>query len=98
MLRNKKDLITFYHTTCFSPSKATWLQAINKGYFIGWPNLSPNSVNKHLRIPEATIKGHPQLRVLYMNTSEIIPSLARNIGDIGISGKDLWKESEPNIQ
>ena len=55
-------------------------------------------LKKGKRTLEATIKGHPQLRVLYMNTSEIIPSLARNTGDIGISGKDLWKESEPNIQ
>ena len=33
-----------------------------------------------------------------MNTSEIIEALAKNVGDIGISGKDLWKESEPSIQ
>ena len=30
--------------------------------------------------------------------SEIIEALAKNVGDIGISGKDLWKESEPSIQ
>ena len=33
-----------------------------------------------------------------MNTSEIVEALAKNIGDIGISGKDLFYESEPNIQ
>ena len=33
-----------------------------------------------------------------MNTSEIIEGLAKNVGDIGISGKDLFYESEPNIQ
>ena len=44
------------------------------------------------------IKGYPSVKILYMNTSEIIEALAKNVGDIGISGKDLWKESEPSIQ
>ena len=44
------------------------------------------------------IKGYPSVKILYMNTSEIIEALAKNVGDIGISGKDLWQESEPSIQ
>ena len=44
------------------------------------------------------IKGYPSVKILYMNTSEIIEALAKNVGDIAISGKDLWEESEPSIQ
>ena len=33
-----------------------------------------------------------------MNSKEIIENLGKGIGDIGISGKDLWKESDPSIQ
>ena len=33
-----------------------------------------------------------------MNAAEIVEALGKNIGDIGISGKDLWLESEPSIQ
>ena len=44
-----------------------------------------------------SIKGYPNVRVLYMNSKEIIEALGKGIGDIGISGKDLWKESEPSI-
>ena len=44
------------------------------------------------------IRGYPSVKILYMNTSEIIEALAKNVGDIGISGKDLWQESEPSIQ
>ena len=33
-----------------------------------------------------------------VGTGEAELTLAKNIGDIGISGKDLWKESEPSIQ
>ena len=45
-----------------------------------------------------TVKGQPSIRIIYMNTSEIIEDLSKNVGDIGISGKDLFYESEPNIQ
>ncbi len=45
-----------------------------------------------------TVKGQPSIKIIYMSTSEIIESLAKNVGDIGISGKDLFHESEPNIQ
>ena len=45
-----------------------------------------------------TVKGQPSIKIIYMSTSEIIESLAKNVGDIGISGKDLFYESEPNIQ
>ena len=44
------------------------------------------------------IKGYPSVKILYMNTSQINEALAKNVGDIGISGKDLWQESEPSIQ
>jgi len=44
------------------------------------------------------IKGYPNLRVLYMNATEIVEALGKGIGDIGISGKDLWRESEQSIQ
>ena len=43
------------------------------------------------------IKGYPNIRVLYMNATEIIEALGKGIGDIGISGKDLWRESEQSI-
>ena len=33
-----------------------------------------------------------------MNTSEIVEALAKNVGDLGFSGKDLYLESEPSIQ
>ena len=45
-----------------------------------------------------SIKGYPNIRVLYMNATEIIEALGKGIGDIGISGKDLWRESEHSIQ
>jgi ATP phosphoribosyltransferase len=45
-----------------------------------------------------SIKGYPNIRVLYMNATEIVEALGKEIGDIGISGKDLWLESDQSIQ
>ena len=55
-------------------------------------------VKQNERSLTGTIKGHPNVKILFMNTSEICQALAMQVGDIGISGKDLWKESEPSIQ
>ena len=44
------------------------------------------------------VKGYPSLKILFMNTSEIVEALAKNVGDLGFSGKDLYLESEPSIQ
>ena len=38
------------------------------------------------------------MRVMYMNATEIIEALGKGVCAIGISGKDLWRESEPSIQ
>jgi ATP phosphoribosyltransferase len=45
-----------------------------------------------------SIKGYPNIRVLYMNATEIVEALGKGIGDVGISGKDLWLESDQSIQ
>ena len=55
-------------------------------------------IQKSERSLIGSIKGYPLVRVLYMNAAEIVEALGKNIGDIGISGKDLWLESEPSIQ
>tara|TARA_B100001250_G_C19778774_1_gene780860 strand:+ start:161 stop:844 length:684 start_codon:yes stop_codon:yes gene_type:complete len=55
-------------------------------------------IQKSERSLVGSIKGYPNVRVLYMNSKEIIEALGKGIGDIGISGKDLWKESDPSIQ
>ena len=44
-------------------------------------------MKQNVRSLVGTIKGYPMVKILYMNTSEIIEALAKNVGDIGISGK-----------
>ena len=55
-------------------------------------------ISKSDRSLTGSIKGFPYVRVMYMNATEIIEALGKNICAIGISGKDLWRESEPGIQ
>ena len=56
----KKDLIHFFHGTCFSPTKATFLRAIKNGNFISWPGLTYEAVNKFLSNTIPTAFGHLQ--------------------------------------
>ena len=54
----KQDLAAFYHGVCFSPTKKTFVQAINNGNFIGWPGLDKQLINKNLNETIPTLKGH----------------------------------------
>ena len=55
-------------------------------------------ISKSERSLIGSIKGFPTVRVMYMNATEIIEALGKGICAIGISGKDLWRESEQSIQ
>ena len=51
------DLINFLHAACFSPSPSTWIEAIKRNYFLGWPGLTAKAVRKYLTPSPATSKG-----------------------------------------
>jgi hypothetical protein len=51
-------LINYLHAAAFSPVPSTWKAAIKKGFFISWPGLTVDAVNKYLTPSEATKKGH----------------------------------------
>jgi hypothetical protein len=42
----------------FSPSKTTWIKAIQNGFFQSWPGVTQQAVNKHFPKSIATAKGH----------------------------------------
>ena len=43
------DLITYYHAAAGYPMKTTWIQAIKRGHYIGWPGLTTEHMQKHLQ-------------------------------------------------
>ena len=46
----------------------------------------------------ATIKNKPNVKIIYLHAKEIIQRLGDGTLDVGISGLDLLKESEKNLQ
>ena len=52
------DLINYYHAAAGFPIKATWLRAIKRGYYIGWPGLTAERVQTHLQPKIETALGH----------------------------------------
>ena len=46
------------HAVCGYPVKSTWLRAIKKGNFHGWPLLTERNVKKYYPETVETPKGH----------------------------------------
>eukprot|EP00957_Ditylum_brightwellii_P039386 2979039-Ditylum_brightwellii.AAC.1 len=57
-IKIKKDIAQYLHDAAFSPNPATWLKAIQRGFFTTWPGLDENLVQKHLEKSVAMYKGH----------------------------------------
>lgn len=50
-------IASFYHAALFSPTLATLIEAVQRGY-LSLPGFSVDFIRKHLTIPAATSKGH----------------------------------------
>ena len=55
---NNEQLIKYYHAAAFSPVTSTWIKAISKGYFRGWPGLTTALVHRYIKNEVATVMGH----------------------------------------
>jgi hypothetical protein len=51
-------LIRYLHACAGYPTKATWIKAINAGYYITWPGLTAARVRQFLPKSEETAAGH----------------------------------------
>ena len=54
------QVIQYYHAAARFPTKATWLKAINIGFFATWPMLIAKAVAKYFLESNETQKGHMQ--------------------------------------
>ena len=78
-IHNIPKLVQFLHACAGFPTTTTWLQAINRGYFMGWPGLTTARVRRHLPESEITTKGHLQLvRQNQRSTKEVDPPRVTN--------------------
>ena len=57
-LRSQNEIIRFYHAAAGYPTKATWIDAVNRGYFASWPGLKADLIRRHFPESEETQKGH----------------------------------------
>ena len=57
-LATQPEIVRFLHAAAGFPTKTTWLNAIQKGYFASWPGLTAKAVEKHFPESEETQKGH----------------------------------------
>ena len=51
-------LVQYLHACAGFPTHDTWIKAINRGYYLGWPGLTAARVRKFLPKSEITALGH----------------------------------------
>jgi hypothetical protein len=54
-------LLRYLHGCAGFPVTSTWIQAVRRGYFMGWPGLTASRVHKYLPPSEETTLGHLKL-------------------------------------
>ena len=59
--KKSTDLASYFHASCFSPTKHTFLQAIKNNFFKSWPGLTYQLITKHLHPNIYTALGHVRL-------------------------------------
>ena len=53
-----EQTIRYLHACAGFPTRRTWINAIKKGNYIGWPMLTVQNVNKYFPESTETVKGH----------------------------------------
>jgi hypothetical protein len=56
-LPNLQQVVRWYHAAAGYPIKASWLKAIEAGFFATWPLLMAKAVKKHYLDTDITLKG-----------------------------------------
>ncbi len=67
----KTELINYLHACCFSPTKQTFIKAIQKGNLVTFPGLSEKAVKQFLTPSVATAKGHLDQERKNLQTTKI---------------------------
>ena len=57
-LRKQKNIVDFLSQSMWNPVLATWIEAINTGFFATWPGITSEIVYKHYAKTIESAKGH----------------------------------------
>ena len=93
-LTTQPEIVRFLHAAAGFPTKATWLNAIQKGYFASWPGLTAKAVEKHFPESEETQKGHMRKRKAGRRSTkqkmEAVPNVKK--GELRIKNYEIEEE------
>eukprot|EP00957_Ditylum_brightwellii_P134274 10237296-Ditylum_brightwellii.AAC.1 len=56
------EQMQFLHAAAGSPVTSTWTTEVKNEYFISWPGLTVNNINKHLPNSVSTSRGHIEMQ------------------------------------
>ena len=56
--KSAQDLEKYPHAACFPSTSKTLINSIKRNYFVSWPGLFADLIQKHLPQSISTLKGH----------------------------------------
>ena len=74
--KKSADLAAYHHGAAFSPTHDTFIKAIERNYFFGWPGLTSSLIKKHLPNNIATESGHLRQEQHSLRSTKIRPTTA----------------------
>ena len=66
--------IRYLHAACGFPVKSTWIKAIKRGNYVGWPFLTAEAVNKHFPESVETLKRHLNQTRQHIRSTQNFPT------------------------
>jgi hypothetical protein len=95
----KNNAIKFLHTSCFSPTTATWTKAINQDFFRSIPILTATNLLHNLPKSMATTMGHFDQQ-LVLHQKEVLPK-GEGSGQLRgwqVYQPDCWRNNQRNVR
>ena len=78
-LPSTAQTIRYLHACAGFPTRRTWIRAIKKGNFVGWPMVTVENVNKHFPESESIQNDIKEIKVRNISISEILDDLGGEI-------------------
>ena len=103
-LPSLEQTIRYLHACAGFPTRRTWIKAIKKGNYVGWPVLTEQNVNKYFPESTETVKGHMNHQRQGVRSTKRKPQDPEDIDTKSEVGKkerdiytkviDLWDQKE----
>jgi hypothetical protein len=96
-LKSQAETIRYLHAAAGFPTKSTWINAIEKGFYASWPGLTAKSVRKHFPESVETQKGHMKKQKAGIRSTKKEAKPTKKVKDVLVKVYDVHDEVTAKI-